>query len=171
MSWLMLPVLAVLTAFGSPNYKRTGIGTEFYPVEKYNNGIFACSLERWHPWQRDAPVCAHRTLPCGSWVFIKNLKTKKTAWCKIMDRGPYGKRDKNGIRFNSAIDRKQAKRQRRPPKKGRYIALIDKSSGVTKELGATGFTRVRVYWWKNNPKAAKLDKDLCNRWEICKDYR
>ena len=169
MNWLLIFVF--LIPYTSPNYKRTGKATTFYPIERHNNGKFACSLEDWHDWQKDAPVCAHRTLPCGAWIKVTNLKTKKSTWCKIMDRGPYGKRDKNGVRFNSATDRKKAKKTGRAPKKGRYISILDKSRGVTRQIGATGMTRVKVEWWKDNPRSKELDRDLCERWKICKDYR
>jgi hypothetical protein len=36
------------------------------------------------------PVCAHRTLPCGTWIHITNKKNNHTAWCQVRDRGPYG---------------------------------------------------------------------------------
>ena len=36
-----------------------------------------------------AYTAAHKTLPLGSWVKVKNLRNNKTVVVKIIDRGPY----------------------------------------------------------------------------------
>ncbi|WP_317889909.1 septal ring lytic transglycosylase RlpA family protein [Terriglobus tenax] len=33
-------------------------------------------------------TCAHRTLPLGSWARVTNLKTKKSIFVRVNDRGP-----------------------------------------------------------------------------------
>jgi len=38
---------------------------------------------------KHAPAVAHKYLPIGSWVKITSVKTKKTVFAVVEDRGPY----------------------------------------------------------------------------------
>jgi hypothetical protein len=156
-------ILALIFPDATPTRTKTGKGSTFYPIEKLNNGKFACGGGDWT--DIDWPVCATRTptsktwgIPCGTWVHIENVRTHDTAWCKVMDRGPYGKHDANGVWFNSSLDRRQAKAENRDRRKGKYRGIIDMGRSVSKKLGSNGMVRVRVRWWKNNPLRGMLDK-------------
>lgn len=97
---------------------------------------------------------------CGEWVLIENTRTGDTAWCKVMDLGPYGKISPEGEWFNGAVDRREAKEQGRPPRKGRYRSIIDMSRSVSKQLNSKGMVKVKVRWWRNNRFAPLLDSLL-----------
>ena len=90
--------------------------------------------------------CAHRTIKCGTWVSVQNIRTGASTVCQIMDRGPYGKRDANGVWFNAATDRKRAKKEGRPPRVGTYISILDMSQAVSDALGSKGRIKVKVEW-------------------------
>ena len=138
---------------------QKGKGTTFRPIEKgLNNGILGCTGGQWV--DPNQPYCASRTIPCGTWVYIENLSSGGHAWCKVLDRGPYGKIDKNGNWFNAAKDRKQAKEEGKPLRVGQYRSIIDMSPLVSLSLGSKGMSTVRVSWWKKNPYAELLDNLL-----------
>ncbi|MCF6205323.1 MAG: hypothetical protein L3J47_00320 [Sulfurovum sp.] len=158
----MLEIFLLLLSLLNPEGRsqtQVGKGTTFYPVEKgLNNGILGCTGERWV--DPIIPYCASRTIPCGTWVYISNLSTKKVSWCKVMDRGPYGKYDSSGKWFNAATDRKAAKKAGTTPRTGTYRAIIDMGSSVSNQLGAKGLARVKVRWWRSNKLAPLLDRLL-----------
>ena len=37
----------------------------------------------------NALTCAHRTLPLGSWLRVTNLRTRRSTFVRVNDRGPY----------------------------------------------------------------------------------
>jgi hypothetical protein len=166
-------LLSLTMPEGKPDKVKVGKGTTFYPVEKgLNNGKFACGGQEWK--DPDLPVCATRgpakrswSIPCGTWVHIENVRTGDTAWCKVMDRGPYGKIDTEGHDkgewFNASVDRKLAEEEGREPRKGKYRAVIDMSRSVSKKLRSKGILKVRIRWWRNNPLRQSLDNILIGR--------
>ena len=144
--------LAMMTApTKKPTRIRVGKGTTFYPIEKgLNNGILGCTGQEWE--DPEWPVCATRKVdfPCGAWVRIENVRNGNKSWCKVMDRGPYGKIDENGEWFN-------AKKPEHEGREGAYRSLIDMSSSVSEQLGSNGMIRVKVRYWKHNPYHDWLD--------------
>lgn len=159
MTKIILALLALLTPMDKPSQTLVGKATTFYPVEKgLNNGILGCTGEKWV--DETLPYCASRKHSlCGQWVLVENVRTKDAAWCKVMDKGPYGKKE-NGEWFNSATDRKKAKKEGREPRcpKCAYLGILDMGPSVAKKLKSKGRVKVRVKVWKNNPLAAALDK-------------
>ena len=139
---LMLSTTAVLA---KASRTQVGSATTFHPIEKgLNNGILACTGKKWR--DESLHFCAHRTIKCGTWITVENVRTGMHTICKIMDRGPYGKRDVNGKWFNAATDRKRAKKEGRPPKKGKYISILDMSQAVSDILGSKGRIKVEIVW-------------------------
>ncbi|MDO4769650.1 MAG: septal ring lytic transglycosylase RlpA family protein, partial [Brachymonas sp.] len=67
-------------------------------------------------YNMNALTAAHRTLPFGTMVLVKNTATGKTVTVRINDRGPYIK--------------------------GR---IIDLSRAAARELGISGIQRVALY--------------------------
>ena len=151
--------------------KQVGIATKFFPVEEHNNGKFACTgrtplfpaskLRRWRTGMEDLPLCAHRTIPCGTWVWVQNVKTKAGAWCVVGDRGPYGALTPDGdwvLKLARNPDTKDAE----------YRAVIDLSPGVAKKVGTKGWARVRIHWWRDKkiiqPIITELKTRFIRKW-------
>lgn len=174
---IILALLALLTPMDKPNQVQVGKATTFYPVEKgLNNGILGCTGEKWV--DETLPYCASRKHSlCGQWVLVETYRVRwigragsikvpvKQAWCKVMDKGPWGKKDLDGVWFNAATDRKDAEAEGREPKcpECEYLAILDMGPTVAKQLESKGRIRVRVSYWKNNPLAPILDKQLLNK--------
>jgi hypothetical protein len=160
----ILILLGITKELPDPDVSVSGKASIFYPVEKTNNGILACGGGKWE--DKNLPLCAYRNmgtpkenkLDCGSWVLIKNERTGKEAWCKVLDRGPYGKIDEDGNWFNGATEYKEAKAEGRSQKKGRWRGIIDMSPAVAKKIGHNGMEKVTVKFWKTNPAVLHLDK-------------
>lgn len=75
---------------------------------------------------------AHRTLPCGSHVILRNPRTGKIAAATVIDRGPYGARDEFG--------RWVLKTNRSEP--GVWRGCIDLTHELSRLLEHNGFERV-----------------------------
>ena len=120
-----------------PDYTNTGIASTFTAHEKWNNGKFACGGDWEDP---DRAVCAHRWLPCGTWIEVESKKTGRTAWCEVMDRGPYGALSSDG--------KWVLKRPRDPKtKSAKWRGIIDLSPSVTNAIGTGGFGVVTIRSW------------------------
>jgi rare lipoprotein A (peptidoglycan hydrolase) len=66
---------------------KVGIATTFSADDIYNpNPLLYCTNKALDD-EKDI-IVAHKTLPCGSKVFLYNLRTKKHVIAKVMDRGP-----------------------------------------------------------------------------------
>ncbi len=76
------------------------------------------------PYHRDSLTCAHRTLPFGTMLEVKNPKNNRTVVVKVTDRGPH-------IRSR----------------------IIDLSYAAAKELGIVGqgTAQVEIKEWVFNP--------------------
>lgn len=121
----------------TPDYQESGIASTFRPGGKWNNGKFACGGD----WVDESlPICAHRTLPCGTWVSIENKKTGDTAWCQVRDRGPYGAITPAG--------KWVVKRPNDPETAdAKYRGVIDLGPSVAESAGTKGWGRVVIRTW------------------------
>lgn len=82
---------------------------------------------------------AHRTWPIGARVRVTLVRTGKSAVGVVLDRGPYGKKDKDGVWFNSRQPRSNRKRW------GRYLGCADLTPAMGKLIGHNGGRdRVRI---------------------------
>lgn len=81
-------------------------------------------------------VCAHRTLPCGTVVLVENVRTRRFAPCRVLDRGPFGATLPGG--------QVVLKTDRRQP--GIWRGLIDLSPSVASALGFNGRERVHIFY-------------------------
>ena len=160
--WALTLSMGFLTDVPRPR-TDVGIASYFKPVEKHNNGIFACAgrtpmlpYKTHREWKDpEMPICASRTIPCGTWVYVENLKTKDTTWCMVADRGPYGAKMPNG--------KWVVKRPGDPKTKAaKYRGIIDLSPRVMREAGTKGWGRVRIRWWPKS-RQNKLMKEILNR--------
>jgi len=76
------------------------------------------------PYHQDSLTCAHRTLPFGTILEVRNLKNNKKVVVKVTDRGPHLK-----------------------------SRIIDLSYAAAKELGIVGegSAQVEIKEWEFNP--------------------
>lgn len=130
MSYLLSLILALLggnlnakseicssTIFGQPGDKWAG-GDALYlrrPVNRHDEGI------------------AHRTLPLGSRVVVRNLRTQQSAIATVIDRGPYGAVHKGKWVLK--------KRSRHP---GKWRGCADLTPATAQAIGHNGRERVEV---------------------------
>lgn len=116
-----------------------GNASTFGPVDPgMNNGKLACGGDEWE--DTSLPICAHRTLPCGTWVSVRNLRNGKQTWCKVMDRGPYGKLSPEGEWFNGALY---------PDHTGTFRSILDMGPVPSGRINKRGIERVRIKVWRN----------------------
>jgi hypothetical protein len=171
----MLGYILLALELLTPNQPvQTGIASTFYPVERWNDGRLACAgrsdnlkpRRHWTYWRhRDMPVCASRTIPCGTWVLVHNQRTQKSSWCVIGDRGPYGAvlpvgvQPPNGAPCRARRDGRcwYVKRRRKQP--GRWQGVIDIGPSVEKSIGSDGWDRVSLWWWTKG-KEPKVVRDI-----------
>lgn len=64
-------------------------GEAIYYSNAYAGSTMACGGE-YQPWKM---VAAHRKLPCGTRLKVKNKANGNVVIVKVMDRGPYGDPD------------------------------------------------------------------------------
>lgn len=62
-------------------------GTASYYAHNFH-GRKTSSGEQYH---KDSLTCAHRTLPFGTLLHVKNLKNNKSVIVKVTDRGPHAR--------------------------------------------------------------------------------
>ena len=132
----LLLAMSLLSAIKSGNASRYG-----YAGDPYDNvGTFACRgrLEQRYgskafAYMRNRGV-AHRTLPCGTQILLQSRRSGRLATCRVLDRGPYGARLKNG-RFVI---------KRRPEDRGTWRGIVDLSPAVANMLGIDGNEPVRM---------------------------
>lgn len=105
------------TIFGQPGDKWAG-GDALYlgrPVNRHDEGI------------------AHRTLPLGSRVLVRNLRTGKSTYATVIDRGPYG-----------AIYRGKWVLKKRARHPGTWRGCADLTPRTAQNIGHNGREQVAV---------------------------
>jgi hypothetical protein len=172
---LIFSAVIMQTAAGplpsSPDQK--GVASRFGdPGDKWVGGNLYCQPNK--RVDSDEHVCAHRLAgyrshPCGTILILRNPRTKKMSWCRIMDRGPYGADvltfDKDKKKYTQAYYFDKRKRKRKqwyikirykdgPPAAkcpsgncaGRWRGYLDLSPKPAVELGHNGMER--IHSWK-----------------------
>jgi len=85
-------------------------------------------------------TCAHRTLPFGTMVLIENSSNGRRTWCRINDRGPYGRLDEEtgewGVEVSSSSEIK-------------WRGILDMSIATAEALGtrSVGLQTVYLRYW------------------------
>ena len=110
-------VLAAVFGIGVSDGYATVYGT---PGDPLDGDVLACN-EKAIP--QDAPLCAHRYLPCGTEITVVNVSTQRVATCTVADRGPYGLSTR-----------------------GRWRGIVDLTPGAASRLGVTGRDAVRMVY-------------------------
>lgn len=108
------------------------------PGDKYVGGK-AIALGR-RVNQTDIGV-AHRTLPMGTVLTICNPRAGKCAVARVVDRGPYGKRGRDG-KWHNACPGRQCKEGRRATRRRRWRSCLDLTPALSDRLGHNGFENV-----------------------------
>lgn len=118
------------TSFGQPGDKHGGRT----PTLLYNRPV----------GPNDMGI-AHRTWPLGARIKITNVKTNKTAFGVVLDRGTYGMRDENGW-FNSKRKKNKNRAKSLLALRGEdaYCGCADITYGLAKRIGHTGRNKVTL---------------------------
>lgn len=82
---LAFAVVLALPAAAKSASGKTQVGLASY----YSQGVRTASGEKFNP---NAMTAAHRTLPFGTRVRVKSLKTGRSVVVRINDRGPFIRR-------------------------------------------------------------------------------
>lgn len=129
----------LLLALSAPPQVATQAGRAAvfgYAGDKWAGGPLACTGKPLRPKQA---VCAHRTLPCGTFLFLQNQSNRRMALCQVLDRGPFGARLPGG-RF--VVKRRKADR-------GTWQGVVDLSPAVASDLGIVrSVANVRLFFLK-----------------------
>lgn len=82
-------VLALTIASAALAHHRVLRGRAYYYSSQYVGQTMACGGR----YQHDKMVAAHRTLPCGTRLRVKNLRNGRRVTVTVKDRGPFGDDD------------------------------------------------------------------------------
>jgi len=89
--WLLAALLLTLGGCAAP--PSSGIETDFDlrhgKASYYSDSLHGNTTASGEPYDRDALTAAHRELPFGTRVRVKNLSNGKTIQVTINDRGPF----------------------------------------------------------------------------------
>lgn len=84
-TFLIMTCLALFALSISAQHRQVGKATYY---SKRAHGAMTASGERLH---RDSFTCAHRTLPFGTMLKVRDLSSGKEVIVKVTDRGPFGR--------------------------------------------------------------------------------
>lgn len=99
------------------------------PGDRLAGGVASCRYRMDRPSFRRAVSqgCAHRWLPCGTQIVLRNPQNGRSASCTVVDRGPYGAMYRG---------RWVIKRRERDP--GTWRGVLDLLPPVANRLGVDG---------------------------------
>lgn len=127
--------------------------------------IFATKNDKWMGgasvclWRVVLPtdhVIAHRTLPCGTTVFIYNPKTRLSTTAVVGDHGPYGACLDSGWRKGTPCRHWTVKKRESDP--GVWRGGFDFTPSVAKAIGQVGIELVEVSTIQILPKMHFVEK-------------
>jgi hypothetical protein len=149
-SWFLALVLQLVGALNDPyltdlpaigyaapdrHPDEVGVGSRYGGPKdsRWGGQAMACAPDK----HVDATVhtCAHRTHRCGTLLLLESVKTKKRTLCRVMDRGPYGALDADGV-WHVEIKLKPGSRRR---------GILDLTPTVFAALGMRGMSPVRSW--------------------------
>jgi hypothetical protein len=131
-----------------PTHKPTiGLVTRYGdPGDKLGSGAMAC--EPHNKVDQTVMGCAHRTLPCGTWLLLENPRTGRRAYCQVMDRGPYG-----------AMHEGKWVIKIRLSDPGKWRGILDITPAVSRALSHNGFETLKV-WTIFSPPARRCTRQV-----------
>lgn len=169
---LLFLINLAIQAADLPPVRETGIATAYNPFGSDTAyirgrrvslcpGKLACSWWGWKAGLKDLFV-AHRTLPCGMQVWVRNVRTKKVALATVLDRGTFGAvgcHRPGGLRCVSC-DEPAAKPgwclkiNKHSP--GRWRGIADLSTALVKAISHNGREKIQILYTKaEHRRAAK----------------
>lgn len=80
-------------------YRQVGLASWYGP------GFHGRRTSSGESYDQNGMTAAHRTLPLGTWVRVRNLRTDRTAVVRINDRGPFKDPDERIIDLSHAAAR------------------------------------------------------------------
>jgi len=119
---------------------------------------------------RKYPLIAHRTLRCGTKVYVRLVRTGRGVWARVGDRGPYGacarKQDlsRRQIWMKSKWCRKRYSAEwvwavkTRKRHAGIHRGIADLSPRVRKAIGHNGMEPVALHYKKKVRKYVRVDR-------------
>lgn len=129
----LLSALVLFLATALPFH--TTIATRYADTPQDEGGTPACATRVPAALYKAAhgERCAHRHYPCGTRLLITD--GFRTATCTVLDRGPYGALDRNGVYFVAVTEAALRRRA------GTYRGDLDLSPNVARALRMTAFVR------------------------------
>jgi hypothetical protein len=119
------------------SWDDSGLATVYHtPTDlgKWRGSVLACLWNKAvKDFADDQLFCAHRSYRCGTVLHVYMPKTRKSSYCVVADRGPYG----------AKVDGKFVVKIRKGDP-GVWRGILDMSPGVLKNLGGTGYDHVRI---------------------------
>jgi len=133
----------VVDAYSKTKQTKTTMGTIFAtPGDKWLGGPAACTGQRIKHFHNGA---AHRSLPCGTVIGVKLVRTGRTAFTVIIDRGPFWGRLAGQKRNYNAVKHWLRLGEGAVGKKLIMRGDLDITPYVAKKIGHTGLEKVE-YW-------------------------
>jgi len=92
---LALPLILVAGCGGTavfvaePEVARTGHEVQKGKASYYHDSLHGNPTASGEPYDRNALTAAHRSLPFGTEILVRNLKNGKTVRVRVNDRGPF----------------------------------------------------------------------------------
>ncbi len=86
---VIVAVLLVAAATAALAHHNVIRGKALYYSNQYKGQTMACG-GRYQPWKM---ITAHRSLPCGTRLRVKNRRNGRTVTVTVRDRGPFGDED------------------------------------------------------------------------------
>jgi hypothetical protein len=109
-----------------------------------------------HP--REVYGVAHRTLPLGSWVWVRNPLTEMVSVLRVIDRGPYWAVGPTGGFIKGGKNREAP---------GTFTGCLDITYPAGVDLMHRG--RQRIQFWPI-PQSSPLGKQLTATYGACPEY-
>ena len=127
--------------------QQRGLASYYGSGKQSERGMHGTVTANGEPFEPLAPTCASRTIPLGTVVIVRRVKTGDWTMCRVNDRGPYGARLYDGAwtamlpyqgRWKVLRRGWENKSWYEPEyyeyKPGTYRGVIDLSVGTAKEL-------------------------------------
>lgn len=130
-----------------PPLRETGLASW------YGDGALHGSITaNGEPFNPHDVTCAHRSLPFNAVVLLVNTANQKQAWCRINDRGPYGRIDQEGI-WGIEVSSDESVG---------YRGVLDMSIAIADQLDTReqGLQQIEIRYWK--PLRRHRRSDLAN---------
>lgn len=142
---------------------QTGPASQFAHVgDKWQGGPSPCLKEngRLRRVVPDDHIIAHRTLPCGTEVVIRNKRTLMTTTALVGERGPYGACIAKDWKRGRKCPKGKWVLKRRVDDPGGWRGIADLTPSVAQAIGHNGFEQVDIFVVKKTSDDTKLSSLL-----------